>query len=143
MIRAPKVKLAPATVISLLGLVLDFQAGLFRDPRRRQVAFQVVVHQLIAAGDRAPAQRLAKVAGTAQLFRMAMGPVVYFFTRHIYITLESGEHWGSWIDNTSEVLQELRFWESLDFDSFAQSIWQSLHWGQGRLKSDADAYGDA
>ena len=86
---------------------------------------------MIAAGDRAPARRLAKVAGTAQSFRMAMGPVVNFFTRHIYIALESREHWGSWIDKAGEVLRELRFWDSVDLDSIAQSIWRSLHWGQG------------
>jgi hypothetical protein len=72
-----------------------------------------------------------------------MGPVMNFYTRHTYIALEGREHWGSWIQLGSEVLRELQFWANVHFESFTQSIWRSFHWGQGKLTSDSDVYGDA
>eukprot|EP00976_Prorocentrum_cordatum_P001659 33554-Prorocentrum_minimum.AAC.1 len=66
LVSASKVKQSPARVLTHLGLVLDFPAGVFRVPARRQVAFKALVGAIFSAGGEVTARRLAKVAGTAQ-----------------------------------------------------------------------------
>ena len=143
LVSASKVKLSPARVLTHLGLVLDFSAGVFRVPARRQVAFKALVGAILLAGGEVTARRLAKVAGTAQSFRLAMGAVVNFYTRHIYVLLERRTHWGARLRLDAEALRELRFWAGVDFGSFAREIWRPLHMGQGRITQDADMYSDA
>jgi hypothetical protein len=125
------VKLVPGRVITHLGLVVDFlfPGGRFRVPKESERAFKELVSSVLRRSDRRVAVRvLAKIAGRMQSFKLALGPVVSFFTRYLYIAIEQATSWGQWVVLGQEAWQELLKLVALNFDEMVQLVWRPLTW---------------
>jgi len=72
LVSASKVKLQPVSVIEHLGLILDLPRGVFAVPPRQWEAFQGLVRKAVEGDGYAQARFLAKIAGTAQSFQLAL-----------------------------------------------------------------------
>lgn len=144
LVSATKVKLEPTTVIEHLGLILDFERGVFRVPLRRWSAFQRLVAKAIQGDGYAQARFLARIAGTAQSFRLALGPVVSFYCRHLYWAVDSRRHWDARVHIGAQAFGELCKWRDMNPQAHVQPIWRSVVKFSGNsetVHSDAGDHG--
>mmetsp|Transcript_38654 Transcript_38654/g.65061 ORF Transcript_38654/g.65061 Transcript_38654/m.65061 type:complete len:728 (-) Transcript_38654:46-2229(-) len=139
LVAATKVKLQMSQTIVHLGGELDFRIGQYRLPSKRISFYHEIVGKVLYGDGRVKVKVLAKIAGLAQSFRVALGPVVSFYTRHMYVAIESCTSWWQVIDISPEVTVELQKWFFMDFSKFWQPMWPSLvQWPAFR-----DVYSDA
>lgn len=143
LVSASKVQLVVAQEIVHLGSVLDFKIGQYRLPEGRLARFRGLLAEVLGAGDRVPVKMVSRLAGMAQSFRVQLGPVVAFYTRQMYVVIESRTSWRQRVVVSEALRVEFRRWESLDFSEFWQMMWPSLrHYLAFReMYSDAGARG--
>jgi hypothetical protein len=75
LVSASKAKLTPCRAITHLGMVVDMQLGCFRVPLNRLHDLKALVRPVLEANV-ASARMLARIAGKAESFKLAMGSVV-------------------------------------------------------------------
>jgi hypothetical protein len=78
-----------------------------------------------------------------QSFKLALGPVVRFFTRYLYIAIEQATSWGQWVVLGQEAWQELLKLVALNFDEMVQLVWRPLTWATVDVEPEVSVYSDA
>ena len=140
LLAASKCKLEPTQVITHLGMVIRMFPGVpsFRVPRSRFTELHKLIEPVLVAGG-ATARQLARIAGKAQSFKLAMGSVVSFYTRHIHFLVDSRTTpgYGYWLPLNPEVTWALEQWMGLDSDSYTSPIWPAVHRISVTASSDA------
>lgn len=139
LVAATKVKLEPTQVIVHLGSVLDFGIGQYRVPLKRIQVFKELVGNVLFGDGKVRVKMLSRIAGLAQSFRVQIGPVVAFYTRQMYVAIESRGSWWQVIPVPNEVLSELHRWYYMEFADMWQPMWPSLV----RWPAFREAYSDA
>mmetsp|Transcript_27203 Transcript_27203/g.33009 ORF Transcript_27203/g.33009 Transcript_27203/m.33009 type:complete len:630 (+) Transcript_27203:1385-3274(+) len=110
------------TSLVALGFGIDSVAGHFFCPEQRWIIFQALLGKLVAA-KRVTARQLARVAGKAISFQLAVGKVARMFTREMYFCIETASAWDYYFECPPEVVQELQFWAGLSRLWFTTVIW--------------------
>jgi hypothetical protein len=148
LVGASKVKLDPCRVITHLGLVVDlvFPGGRFRVPVVKAESVRKLVRKALAqVGRRVSVRLLARITGKFQSFKLALGPVVNFYTRYLYIEIASARSWNGDTVLGDEAWSELHKLLKVDFGVFSGLVWRPLTWAvmgaQMSFYSDAGARG--
>ena len=128
--------------IVFLGFGIDLVKRVFFCPETRWEAFVALVRSTLKAG-KASIRVLARIAGKAISFGLALGPVARLFTREMYIRIAASPHSWDFIEVCSEwVLSELTFWGGLDRECFTSPLWPVFRAIVGNMAwTDAGAIG--
>lgn len=68
---------------------MDFRKGQYRIPSKRRLSYHEIVGKVLYGDGRVNVKILARIAGQAHSFRVALGQVVSFDTRHMYVAIKS------------------------------------------------------
>lgn len=116
--------------IVFLGTGVDTADGVFFNSEKRWKDLCEARDVLLAAasaGTSVRVKQLARFAGLAMCCRRAMGPVVQLFTRASYslvnATVGDPPQWRRRVRIEGGVLEELRFWTTIDRLEFREPIW--------------------
>lgn len=140
LISATKVKLTPTQVIVHLGMVICTRSGVFRVPKSRMKRLVESVHEVLKSG-KVRTKQLSRIAGQIQSFALAMGPVVAFYTRYMYFSIEDRTTWWQFVRVTGFLERELRFWAGVSIKDYMCPIWPQVFKWSIKINSDAGERG--
>ena len=140
LLAASKCKLVPTQVITHLGTVIQMAPSvpIFRVPQSRFRELQALIKPVLAKGG-ATARTLARIAGKAQSFKLAMGSVVSFYTRHIHFLIDSRptHSYRTWLSLSPEASWALERWMGMQATDFVSPVWPVLQQIKVTISSDA------
>ena len=95
-----------------LGHIFNMSINQLFVTKTRLQKLEQSLHNILNCPQKVTARQLAAVAGQIVSMSRAIGPKVYFYTRHIYFAIETREHWGSILTFNFKLTTELQYWVS-------------------------------
>lgn len=102
----------PALVQTWLGYVFNMSENQLYVTESRVTKLKESLSVLLTNPERVTAKGLAQVASSIVSMSQAIGPSVYLHSRHMYYAIESRTSWESIISCSSQVIEELNFWNT-------------------------------
>ena len=108
-INRSKSDLVPTQTGKWLGLIVDTKNAFFVPQNKARNFLRKI--DLLLRQKLCSAKQLSKIAGHLSSMHLALGPMVWLFTRHMYRQIESRYTWHAPIQLSTETIDQLLFWK--------------------------------
>jgi hypothetical protein len=132
----------PTQVGDHLGMTLDFEAGVFRAPKKKLDDISALAKQLLVRGAAnkrwVPVRSLASLAGKAQFLHLAI-PVARFYLRELHDVVKAAESWSGTVRLTKQLKRDLEWWKTVPGKHNGAPIFKSVE--TAYLHCDSSGFG--